>query len=185
MNDDVKVNFKLWLEKEKRPILGYGGVKLLNEIKKTGSLQAAIKNLGISYRYAWGYLKKIEKIVGEPVISSHKGGSHGGGGMEITVRGEELLRIYIRFETYLLDALNNPTLWEAYGLKTEKLNRLRGSVSSLRIGEKVAEVIIDAPEPKEMVSIITRESIENLRIMKGDDVNLIVKATEITLDKEV
>jgi len=185
MSGKLKVNFKLWLEKEGGPVIGQGGVKLLEEIHKTGSLQTAIRNLGISYRYAWGYLKKMERVVGEPVIKSFKGGFKGGGGTEVTSKGLEIIKIYNRFETYLVSALRNPTLWEAYGLKTDEMNEINGVVEKIRLGEDVAEITVHVSEPPEIISIITVDSIKNLGITDNDEVNVVVKATEITLDKRV
>ncbi len=183
MNGEFKVNFKLWLEKDDKPIIGEGGIKLLEEINKTGSLQAAIKNLGISYRYAWGYLRKMEKALGEPIIKSYKGGFKGGGKTEVTVKGLEIIRLFNRFEAYLISALQNTTLWEAYGLKTEEMNKMKGIVEEVKIGGEVAELTVNVKDQIEIVSIITAESIRNLNLNENDEVKVVIKATEVTLDK--
>ncbi|WEU40796.1 MAG: molybdenum-dependent transcriptional regulator [Candidatus Odinarchaeum yellowstonii] len=183
MNDKLKVNFKLWLEKNDEPVIGKGGIKLLEEINKTGSLQSAIKKLGVSYRYAWGYLKKIEEAVGEPLIKSYKGGFKGGGRTELTAKGLEIIRLFNRFETFLVTALQNTTLWEAYGLKTEEINSMRGIVEEVKVGGEVAELTVNVTDGIEVVSIITAESIRALDLKDNDEVKVIIKATEITLDK--
>ncbi len=183
MDGELKVNFKLWLEKNSGPVIGKGGIKLLEEINKTGNLQTAIKNLGISYRYAWGYLKKMEKAVGEPLIKSYKGGFKGGGRTVVTTKGLEIMRIFNRFETYLNTALQNTTLWEAYGLKTAEMNTIRGFVEEVKVGAEVAELTVNVAANTEIVSIITAESIRALNLNENDEVTVIIKATEITLDK--
>jgi molybdate transport repressor ModE-like protein len=45
----------------------------------------------MSYRYAWGLIRKAEEKLGEPLLSAHKGGKSGGGGAELTERGEYFL----------------------------------------------------------------------------------------------
>lgn len=96
-----KFSYKFWLECNGKPVLGKGGVQILQEIKKEGSLTKAAANLSMSYRYVWGYLHKIEKALGEPVVNTHKGGRLGGGGATLTKIGEDLLSDYKHLEDNL------------------------------------------------------------------------------------
>jgi molybdate transport repressor ModE-like protein len=52
----------------------------------------------MSYRFAWGLLKKAEERLGEPLVKSHKGGRSGGGGFEITDVGRRFLREFSEME---------------------------------------------------------------------------------------
>jgi len=87
VNDLPNINpaFKFWLETDKGYVLGKGTFILLKNIQEVGSLQEATKNLEMSYRYAWGLLRKIERNIGHPVVETQKGGRHGGGGTEAVV----------------------------------------------------------------------------------------------------
>lgn len=96
-----KFSYKFWLECNGKPVLGKGGVQILQEIRKEGSLTKAAANLSMSYRYVWGYLHKIEKALGEPVVDTYKGGRLGGGGATLTKVGENLLSDYKRLEDNL------------------------------------------------------------------------------------
>lgn len=96
-----KFSYKFWLECNGKPVLGKGGVQILHEIRKEGSLTKAAANLSMSYRYVWGYLHKIEKALGEPVVETYKGGKLGGGGATLTKVGENLLSDYKRLEDNL------------------------------------------------------------------------------------
>ena len=57
--------FKLWMETDEGYVFGPGVYHLLKAIKKTGTLKAASQELGMSYRYAWGLIKKAEAKLGE------------------------------------------------------------------------------------------------------------------------
>jgi len=83
--------FKVWLETDDGYVFGPGVYSLLRRIDEKGSLKEAAESLGMSYRFAWGHIRKAEERLGEPLITAHKGGKDGGGGAEIT----ELGRHYI------------------------------------------------------------------------------------------
>ena len=92
----LRACFKVWFETEDGYAFGPGTFNLLKEIERTGSLSLAVGNLSMSYRYAWGLLKKVEKRIGAPVLRTFKGGSHGGGGADLTEEGRRLLEEYSR-----------------------------------------------------------------------------------------
>lgn len=100
-----KISYKIWIEYEGKPVLGKGGVKILEQIEKEKSISKAAEKLGMSYRYVWSYLKKIEKTLNEPVIKTYRGGKFGGGGAKLTKQGKKLLEDYKRAEDYLAKAL--------------------------------------------------------------------------------
>ncbi|MGQ9507462.1 MAG: winged helix-turn-helix domain-containing protein [Candidatus Bathycorpusculaceae bacterium] len=97
--------YKIWLEYEGKPVLGKGGAQILEQIEKEKSISKAAEKLGMSYRYVWSYLKRIEKVLGEPVIETHKGGKSGGGGAKLTRHGKKLLEDYKSVEGYLAKVL--------------------------------------------------------------------------------
>jgi molybdopterin-binding protein len=62
-------------------------------------------------------------------------------------------------------------------------NQLKGKVKSVKLGNIMAEVVIEAGN-QEIVSAITRSSAEALALAAGDDVVAIIKATEVILAKD-
>ncbi|MCS7115157.1 MAG: LysR family transcriptional regulator [Nitrososphaerota archaeon] len=98
---------KVWLEFHGKPLIGKGGAEILERIDAERSISKTAKKLGMSYRYVWSYLKRIEKTLGEPIIETHRGGRAGGGGAKLTRLGKELLKEYKRIEEYLNKALAN------------------------------------------------------------------------------
>ncbi len=180
---EVVPKTKIWLEFEGESLLGRGGARLLENIDREGSLTKAVKNLKISYRYAWGYLKKIEKRLGGPIVETFKGGRDGGGGMRLTPLGKYLLRKYNRFENFIAQALENSELWEACGFSIPDKNRLSGQIVNLEIGDVAALVQIELKKPFTLTSIITTRSAKDLKIDKGSPVKVFIKSTEIMVDK--
>ncbi len=61
-------------------------------------------------------------------------------------------------------------------------NQLKGTVTSVTTGNVMAEVAVDVGG-QEIVSAITRASAESLNLAKGDEVTVIVKATEVIIAK--
>ncbi|OGD55075.1 hypothetical protein A3K78_07850 [Candidatus Bathyarchaeota archaeon RBG_13_52_12] len=83
--------FKVWMETDDGYVFGPGVYSLLKRIMEVGTLKEAATELGMSYRYAWGLIKKAEDKLGEPLLTAHKGGRSGGGGAELTERGKQFL----------------------------------------------------------------------------------------------
>jgi len=83
--------FKVWMETDDGYVFGPGVYSLLKRIGEVGTLKEAATELGMSYRYAWGLIKKAEEKLGEPLLTAHKGGRSGGGGAELTERGKQFL----------------------------------------------------------------------------------------------
>jgi len=82
------------------PVLGEGRAELLELIDETGSLSEAAKGMGMSYRYAWGMVRKVSEAAGGPVVDSTRGGSRGGR-TSLTALGKELLNTFRRVEDAL------------------------------------------------------------------------------------
>jgi molybdopterin-binding protein len=61
-------------------------------------------------------------------------------------------------------------------------NQLQGTVKSIRTGTIMAEVVVDVGG-QEVVSAITRGSVEKLQLAEGDAVTVLIKSTEVMLGK--
>ena len=182
--DKHKLLCKVWLEYKGEPLLGKGGAQILEAIKEVKSISKAAKKVGMSYRYVWNYLTKIEKTLQEPVIQTYKGGRKGGGGAHLTKLGESLLKEYRRVEDYVGEILEDEEYWEAVGLKISARNRLRGTVQEVEKGVITAKVKIKIDKPAIVTAIISKEAVEELDIKVGDKVEAVVKATEVMIAKE-
>lgn len=61
-------------------------------------------------------------------------------------------------------------------------NQLKGTVKSVKLGNVMAEVVVEAGG-MEIVSAITRTSAESLGLKEGDVVTAVIKSTEVMIDK--
>ncbi len=79
-NKRLVIRSKIWIENENgEMVFGLGRLKILKAVHRLGSLQAAAKELKMSYRAVWGKLKATEERLGIPLLIRKKGGaSHGG-----------------------------------------------------------------------------------------------------------
>lgn len=73
--------------------IGPGKAALLEGIRETGSIAAAGRRIGMSYKRAWLLVNALNGHFPEPVIEASKGGKDGGGA-RLTPTGEELLSAY-------------------------------------------------------------------------------------------
>lgn len=89
--DAMQVKVKVWLEKDGRSVMGGGRYALLKAIDETGSLREACAQLEISYRHAWGHIKKLEQSAGFAFVDSKVGG-RGGGASALTPQAREFLK---------------------------------------------------------------------------------------------
>lgn len=85
--------FFLRLYLEPKAMLGPGKVELLSGIARTGSISAAGREMGMSYKRAWSLVVEMNAMFREPVVLSSRGGP-GGGGAELTEAGHKIVQIY-------------------------------------------------------------------------------------------
>jgi molybdate transport system regulatory protein len=78
--------------------MGPGKAALLEAIRSEGSISAAGRKLGMSYRKAWLLMDQMNQGFREPLVVSLKGGAHGGGA-KVTAFGERVLTAYRAMES--------------------------------------------------------------------------------------
>lgn len=91
MIPEVKVH--VWFEKDKGVYFGHGRYELLLLINELGSLKLAAERMGISYRGAWGKIKKTEEVIGESLI--HK--ENNKEGYKLTKFGRDFVDEFSRY----------------------------------------------------------------------------------------
>lgn len=74
------IRSKIWIEDDQgHVIFGLGRFRMLEAIERCGSLNAAAKELKMSYRGLWGKIKATEEGMGSPLLLRITGGAAGGG----------------------------------------------------------------------------------------------------------
>ena len=92
-----RVRFRLRVTRGPDIALGPGKVDLLEAIAKTGSITAAARSLGMSYRRAWLLVDTMNRCFRSPVVEAEVGGKRGGGA-RLTRLGAEVIERYRRIE---------------------------------------------------------------------------------------
>lgn len=64
-------------------------------------------------------------------------------------------------------------------LKISAANQIKGVIKNIDIGSVNAEIIIDIKGNQNIVAIITKESVSNMKLQKGDKVVAVIKASSI------
>lgn len=85
------IRLNVWLETSEGLCFGLGRAILLSKIQQYGSLRKAAEEMGMSYRAAWGKIKKSEEILGEKLID-HIGSKREG--YRLTDMGKMLMEAY-------------------------------------------------------------------------------------------
>jgi molybdate transport system regulatory protein len=98
--------------------------------------------------------------------------------------GESLLKEYRRVEGYVGELLGDEEYWEAVGLKISARNRLKGIVRNVEKGDVVAKVKVEVSAPTTITALISTEAVNDLKIKAGDNVEAVIKATEVMIAKE-
>lgn len=90
-----KIQARLILDEE--IAFGPGKADLLDAIAATGSISAAGKQLGMSYRRTWLLVDTMNRCFQQPLVETITGGAHGGG-TRLTPYGEDVLKRYRRLQ---------------------------------------------------------------------------------------
>ncbi len=83
----MEIKAKFWIENGGEVVLGGGKTALLLAVDRLGSIQRAADEFGMSYRHAWGAIRRIEKRAGFKIVDTKLGGKEGGGA-RLTQRGK-------------------------------------------------------------------------------------------------
>ena len=93
----VVAQFRLRVKYGEEIAIGPGKIAILEAIAETGSISAAGRKLGMSYRRAWLLVDQMNHYFKEPVVQAATGGSQGGG-TSLTDTGAEVIRLYRTIE---------------------------------------------------------------------------------------
>ena len=81
----------------RKPAIGPGKAELVERIAESGSISAAARAMGMSYRRAWQLVEALNAACVEPVVITAIGGRRGGGA-RVTPFGRDLVRLFRAME---------------------------------------------------------------------------------------
>jgi molybdate transport system regulatory protein len=91
--------------------LGPGRADVLAAIEREGSISAAGRSLGMSYRYAWTLVESMNNCFTEKLVEAAPGGRRGGGAT-LTDAGRRVLAAYRALEDQIVENASGETLEE-------------------------------------------------------------------------
>jgi len=139
--DTLKPRFKLWLSSaDVEGLFGDGKYRLLKSIEAKESLRAASESLHISYRKAWGDLRKAQDAMGIALVEKQRGGSKGGRTV-LTEQGRRWLEAYSHFRRDVEAAVE--TSFEKYfGERGRRIKRSAAACPRSGRGFSLIEIIV-------------------------------------------
>ncbi|AQS85698.1 transcriptional regulator [Acetobacter aceti] len=87
----TELRLTLRVDVDGHPALGHGKIRLLEHLEETGSISAAGRAMGMSYRRAWLLIDALNKQFTAPLVATKPGG---GGGAHLTEAGQTVVRCY-------------------------------------------------------------------------------------------
>jgi molybdate transport system regulatory protein len=174
----------LSLQDKKRIVLDEVDALLLRRISETRSITEAAKLLGISYRNAWDRIRRMESGSGKKILESRAGGTKGGSS-KLTRDGRAMLREFRTVRKYLFNALDDRVSAANVGYRLSARNRIGARVTGIERGDITSKIKMVTAIPVSLTSIISREAADDLGLEEGDEVEAIIKSTEVMVGKVV
>lgn len=165
-------------------------VALLEAVGELGSISAAARRHGLSYKGAWDQVQALNNLFDGPLVEAAPGGRSGGTAI-VTPRGQAVITAFHRVRTEIEATLakleghlgTGPTsdLFWSLGMRTSARNALRGTISHIAPGAVSAEVILDIADGVTITAMLTRRSIEDLDLVVGKSAIALIKASFVIL----
>ncbi len=190
----LSVHGGVWLEKRGCKFAGADRIALLESIDRTGSITAAAKDVGLSYKAAWDAVDAMNNVAAQPLLVRSAGGQHGGGS-SLTGHGRRLVQLYRVLESGYLQLLQQMQaqlddadklgeLMQAITMRTSARNQFRGVIKLVRRGAVNADVILDLGEGLEIFANITNEAVDDLGLAPGRNAVALIKSSFVVLSPD-
>lgn len=173
--------------------VGANRIALLAAIDEAGSLSAAAKRVGLSYKSAWDAVQVLNNLFDRPLVLAATGGRDGGGSV-VTEAGHAVIAAFRAAELELAStisrleiALSVPqagalkSIFWGMAMKTSARNVLRGTVSRIVTDSISAEVTLEIAEGVEVVATITTASAAALGLAEGAPALALIKSSFVIL----
>ena len=187
----MKIDGRFWLTKEGQSFLGSGRIELLERIDKTGSINAAAKEMKMSYKAAWERINGMNDLADQPLIERSTGGK-GGGGTKLTPYARELIATFHRFNELhrqfidrFSEAGDDPErlarILSRTFLTTSARNQLPATLAHIENKGLHTTLTLVIHGSDTLYSTITTKSVENMGLVVGCDLYAIIKSSDITI----
>ena len=190
----MKIDGRFWLTKDEKSFLGSGRIELLERIEKTGSINAAAKEMKMSYKAAWERINSMNELADEELITRTIGGK-GGGGTTLTPYAHKLITTFKRFNELhrqfidrFAEAGDDPEhlarILSRTFLTTSARNQIPSIIDEIKFNELNAKIIMSIAGGGKLISTITSKSVKNMGLHAGSDIYAIIKSSDINIVNE-
>ncbi len=192
MGLDLTTRALLQLHRGASARAGPDRIRLLRSIQAHGSITAAAKAEGLSYKGAWDGVQALNNLFEQPLIVAQTGGARGGAA-QVTPAGQAVLAAYAMVEgelARLVERLEKALVgtdsdlagltW-SLGMKTSARNALRGVVESVTEGAVNSEVTLRVSDAVAIVAVVTRDSVADLGLEPGREALALIKSSFVIL----
>lgn len=200
----LELEGSIWFRSGSRDWGGAERIALLAAIGDHGSITAAARAVGLSYKAAWDAIDAMNNSAGEPLVERAAGGK-GGGGTMLTPRALRLIHTYRELEqehrAFLAHlatvgsrlaaedavgagaggALDDLHLMRRMMIKTSARNKLFGKVSDVQAGAVNDQVTLSLAGGQRIVSTVTHESVVALGLAPGSEAFALIKASSVMI----
>ncbi|MHA6204944.1 TOBE domain-containing protein [Dyella soli] len=181
----------LGLEADGRNFGGAERIALLMKIGESGSIAAAAREVGMSYKGAWEAVDAMNNLAEEPLVIRAVGGRAGGGAV-LTARARRLIDVFQRMEAihqqflrHLGTIADNPLsdidLVRRFMMKTSARNQLAGTVAAVEPGAVNDVIQLDIQGGQRLVATVTQESTRSLGLAPGKTAFVLIKASSVII----
>ncbi len=189
MANDDDFSASLILKRGGLARVGLERIALLEAVARLGSISAAAKAAGLSYKGAWDGVQALNNLFDQPLVSAAPGG-RSGGAAQVTARGQAVIRAFraaerevgAAFARLEADLSSDAELLWSLGLRTSARNALRGVVQTVEGDGVTATVTLALGEGLTLRASITRRSVEDLDLAPGRPAIALIKSSFVRLD---
>ncbi len=185
----LELDGSIWFRSGTQNWGGKNRIDLLAQIDATGSITAAARAVGMSYKGAWDAIDAMNNLAGEPLVLRAAGGK-GGGGTRLTDRARSLIATFRALESEHRKFMENLTragltttgdidLMRRFMLKTSARNKLLGTVMEIRAGAVNDEILLRIAGGHVVTATITRDSTQELALAPGKEALALIKASSV------
>ncbi|MFC0168808.1 TOBE domain-containing protein [Pseudoduganella danionis] len=193
-NAGMALQGNVWMTVDGQKLGGRERMDLLAAIAEHGSITAAAKAVGLSYKGAWDAIEAMNNLAGEALLERLAGGK-GGGGTRLTARGQQLVKNFAQIDEAhrrFVAALSSQShaladdllMIRNITMKTSARNQFSGKVVSVQQGVVNDEVTLGLAGGQQIVATITRDSSESLALAPGVSAWALIKASSIIVVTE-
>ncbi|MFZ5721596.1 MAG: TOBE domain-containing protein [Pseudomonadota bacterium] len=176
------------LERPGAPRVALARMALVEAIGELGSISAAARKVGLSYKAAWDAVQALNNLFDAPLVAAAPGGARGGAAT-VTPRGQAALAAFRKVQAEMdaalarLDQGLEADVFWSLGMKTSARNALRGTIARVTPGAVNAEVTLRLADGLDIVAIVTGPSLEDLGLEVGKPAIALIKAGFVMLAK--